>query len=64
LIHVTGIAQAPLEHVLKHLRDDDQQEMEAVRGKFDPNWVASELCRVTDGWPGPAHQLRRWDSTA
>jgi hypothetical protein len=24
--------------------------MEAVRGKFDPNWVASELCRVTDGW--------------
>jgi hypothetical protein len=50
LIHVTGISQAPLEHVLKHLRDDDQQEMEAVRGKFDPNWVAAEFCRVTDGW--------------
>ena len=44
---ITSLAPDPLIHVLTHLRSEDQEEIDAVRGEgFDPISVALHFCRI------------------
>lgn len=50
---VTGIAPDPLQFILSNLRPEDQEEIEAVRGRFNSLDVALHFCRMAvscDGW--------------
>lgn len=50
---VTSVAPEPLQFILSNLRPEDQEEMEAVRGRFNSIEVALHLCRAAitcDGW--------------
>jgi hypothetical protein len=54
LTTITGVTPHALVHILTHLRPEDQEEIEAVRGlHFDPVAFALELCKSAvahDGW--------------
>jgi hypothetical protein len=54
LTKITGVAPDPLLHILTHLRPDDQEEIDAVRGVgFDPIQMAIQLCQLAataDAW--------------
>ena len=51
---ITGIAVEPLEFILRNLRPDDREEIEAVRGKgFDTLRTAMMICSLaatSGGW--------------
>lgn len=53
-IKVTGVTPFALNHILSHLRPEDREEIEAVRGaKFDAFRMSLELCQLAAthaGW--------------